>query len=83
MLFSYHKQMFNLEAAITKGKVTLETLEKNVRELQLEINEEKRQIERRKKEVLLKRKLEEEITVLQIQVENPLTNRLLDDETLQ
>lgn len=68
VLFSYHKQMFNLQAAITKGKVALETLEKSVRELHLEINEEKRQIERKKKEVLLKRKLEEEITVLQIQV---------------
>ncbi|XP_013869918.1 coiled-coil domain-containing protein 146 isoform X3 [Austrofundulus limnaeus] len=68
VLFSYHEQTFNLEAAITKGKVALETLEKSARELQLEINEEKRQIERKQKEVLLKRKLEEEITVLQIQL---------------
>lgn len=69
VLFSYHEQVNNLEAAITRGKAALETLEKNTRELQLETNEERRQIEQKKKEVPLTRKLEEEITVLQIQVE--------------
>lgn len=69
VLFNYRKQINNLEAAITKGKAALETLEKNMRELQLETNEERRQIEQKKKEVPLKRKLEDEITMLQIQVE--------------
>ncbi|XP_024861443.1 coiled-coil domain-containing protein 146 [Kryptolebias marmoratus] len=77
VLFNYHEQMNDLEAAITKGNVALETLEKNMRELQLEINEEKRQIEQKKKEVLLKRKLEEEITMLQIQLSEA------EDKTLE
>ncbi|KAM6895690.1 coiled-coil domain-containing protein 146 [Xenentodon cancila] len=68
ILFNYYEKMKNQEAVITTGNMALETLEKDMRELQIEINEEKRQIELKKKEVLFKRKLEEEITVLQIEL---------------
>ncbi|XP_041833687.1 coiled-coil domain-containing protein 146 isoform X2 [Melanotaenia boesemani] len=68
VLVNYCEKMNNQEAAISKGIMAVETLEKDMTELQLEINEEKRQISLKKKEVLLKRKLEEEITMLQIEL---------------
>lgn len=76
MLFNYYEKVNVQEAAITKGNVTLETLEKEMRDLQLEINEEKRQIDLKKKEVPLKKKLEGEITVLQIEVGKTYTHIL-------
>ncbi|CAG5927628.1 unnamed protein product [Menidia menidia] len=68
VLFNYRERVNNQEAAIAKGNVSLETLEKDIKELQLAINEEKRQIDLKKREVLLKRKLEDEMTMLQIEV---------------
>lgn len=75
VLLNYYDKVNIQEAAITKGNVALETMEKEIRDLQLAINEEKRQIDLKKKDVPLKRKLEEEITVLQIEVE--LTHTLM------
>ncbi|XP_041636578.1 coiled-coil domain-containing protein 146 isoform X2 [Cheilinus undulatus] len=68
VLFNYYEKVNIQEAAITKGNMMLESLEKEMRDLQLVINEEKRQIELKKKEVPLKRKFEEEITMLQIEL---------------
>ncbi|XP_018540672.1 coiled-coil domain-containing protein 146 [Lates calcarifer] len=68
VLLNYYDKVNIQEAAITKGNVALETMEKEIRDLQLAINEEKRQIDLKKKDVPLKRKLEEEITVLQIEL---------------
>ncbi|XP_059182106.1 coiled-coil domain-containing protein 146 [Centropristis striata] len=68
VLFNYYEKVNIHEAAITKGNMTLETLEKEMRDLQLEINEVKRQIDLMKKEVPLGKKLEGEITVLQIEL---------------
>lgn len=66
---NYYEKVNIQEAAITKRNSILEVLEKDMRDLELAINEEKRKIDLKKKDVLLKRKLEEEITMLQIEVE--------------
>uniref|UniRef100_A0A3Q3E5G4 Coiled-coil domain containing 146 n=1 Tax=Labrus bergylta TaxID=56723 RepID=A0A3Q3E5G4_9LABR len=68
VLFSYYEKVNIQEAAVTKGNMALESLEKDMRDLQLAINEEKRRTELKKKEVPLKKKLEEDITMLQIEV---------------
>ncbi|XP_041820375.1 coiled-coil domain-containing protein 146 [Chelmon rostratus] len=68
VLFNYYEKVSIQEAAITKGNMALETLEKEMRDLQFAINEEKRQIALKKKEVPLRKKLEEEITTLQIEL---------------
>nr|XP_019948010.1 PREDICTED: coiled-coil domain-containing protein 146 [Paralichthys olivaceus] len=68
VLFNYHEKVNVQEAAIAKGNVALETLEREIKDLQLAISEEKRQIELKKKEVPLKRKLEGEIAMLLIEL---------------
>ncbi|XP_065807689.1 coiled-coil domain-containing protein 146 [Labrus bergylta] len=68
VLFSYYEKVNIQEAAVTKGNMALESLEKDMRDLQLAINEEKRRTELKKKEVPLKKKLEEDITMLQIEL---------------
>lgn len=68
VLLSHDEKMNVQAAAITKGNMTLETMEKEMRDMQLEINEEERQIELKKKEVLLNKRLEGEITTLVIEV---------------
>ncbi|XP_076009275.1 coiled-coil domain-containing protein 146 [Genypterus blacodes] len=68
VLFNYYEKVNIQEAAIAKGNMALEILEKEIRELQLATNEEKRQIHLKKREVPLKKKLEEEITMLQIEL---------------
>ncbi|XP_043964535.1 coiled-coil domain-containing protein 146 isoform X4 [Gambusia affinis] len=68
VLSNFYEQMKNLEAAVAKSNRATETVEKHVRELQIEINDEKKQIDLEKRKVLLKRKLEEEIIVLQIEL---------------
>ncbi|XP_070710324.1 coiled-coil domain-containing protein 146 [Pempheris klunzingeri] len=68
VLFNYYEKVNLQEAAITEGNMALETLEKEMRDLQLAINEEKRQIDLKKKEVPLEKKLEGEITMLQIEL---------------
>lgn len=67
-MFNYYEKVNNQEAAITKGHMASETLEKEISDLQLAINEERRQIDMRKKEAPLQRKLEEEIVMMQIEV---------------
>ncbi|XP_056280649.1 coiled-coil domain-containing protein 146 isoform X2 [Pseudoliparis swirei] len=68
VLFNYYKKVDVQEAAITKGTMTLESLEKEMRDLQLEVQEERRQTDLKKKEVPLKKRLEGEITTLQIEL---------------
>lgn len=68
VLFNYYEKVNIQEAAITKGNMAMETLEKEIRDLQLAINEEKRQIDLKKKDVPLRKKLEGEIAILQIEV---------------
>ncbi|XP_019123017.2 coiled-coil domain-containing protein 146 isoform X3 [Larimichthys crocea] len=68
VLFNYYEKVNIQEAAITKGNMVLETLEKEMKDLQLAINEEKRQIGMKKKEVPLMKRLEGEITMLQIEL---------------
>ncbi|XP_074482320.1 coiled-coil domain-containing protein 146 isoform X3 [Sebastes fasciatus] len=68
VLLSHDEKMNVQAAAITKGNMTLETMEKEMRDMQLEINEEERQIELKKKEVLLNKRLEGEITTLVIEL---------------
>ncbi|XP_033968254.1 coiled-coil domain-containing protein 146 isoform X2 [Pseudochaenichthys georgianus] len=68
VLFSSYEKVNIQEAAITKGYMTLETLGKETRDLQLEINEEERQIDLKKKELPLRKKSEEDITMLQIEL---------------
>ncbi|XP_010788347.1 coiled-coil domain-containing protein 146-like [Notothenia coriiceps] len=77
MLFSSYEKVNIQEAAITKGYMTLETLEKETKDLQLEINEEERQIDLKKKELPLRKKWEEDITMLQIELSEAR------DETLE
>lgn len=71
ILFNYCQKLNVQEAAAMKSNMALESLEKETRDLQAAINEEKRQIDFKKKEVLIKQKLEEEITMLQIEVRKP------------
>ncbi|XP_023206239.1 coiled-coil domain-containing protein 146 [Xiphophorus maculatus] len=68
VLSNFYEQVKDLEAAVAKSNRATETVEKDVRELQIEINDEKRQIDLKKRKVLLKRKLEEEIIMLQIEL---------------
>uniref|UniRef100_A0A8D3BFW8 Coiled-coil domain containing 146 n=1 Tax=Scophthalmus maximus TaxID=52904 RepID=A0A8D3BFW8_SCOMX len=76
VLFNYHGKVNVQEAAISKGNVVLETMEKETRDLQSAIKEEKRQIDlKKKKELPLKRKLEGEISMLQIELEVKLAER--------
>lgn len=67
-MFNYYEKVNVQEAAISKRNMAMENAEKDMRELQLDINEEKRQIALKQKEVLHKRRLEEEVTMLQIEV---------------
>ncbi|XP_034052521.1 coiled-coil domain-containing protein 146 isoform X2 [Gymnodraco acuticeps] len=85
VLFSSYEKVNIQEAAITKGYMTLETLEKETRDLQLEINEEERRIDLKKKELPLRKKSEEDITMLQIELEMSLSDqerRLLEKQLL-
>lgn len=67
-MLNYYEKVNIQEAAITKGNIALETLEKEINDLELANKEEKRQIDLKKKQVPLKRKMEGEITTLQIEV---------------
>ncbi|XP_008399192.1 coiled-coil domain-containing protein 146 isoform X2 [Poecilia reticulata] len=68
VLSNFYDHVKNLEAAVAKSYRATETAEKDARELQIEINEEKRQVDLKKRKVLLKRKQEEEIITLQIKL---------------
>ncbi|KAM8883922.1 coiled-coil domain-containing protein 146 isoform 2-T2 [Synchiropus picturatus] len=56
------------EEAVMKGSLSLELLEKESRELRPVLDDERRKMELKEKEVPLSRRLEEEITLLQIQL---------------
>ncbi|XP_008277135.1 coiled-coil domain-containing protein 146 [Stegastes partitus] len=68
VLFNYHEKVNIQEAAITKTNMAMETLEKDIKDLEMAIKEERRHIDLKKKDVLLKRKLEGEIAMLQIEL---------------
>lgn len=65
---SYTNEMSTRDATIAERNMDLETAEKEARDLQLAIREEKRQIDLRKKEMLQEKWLEGEIAMLQIEV---------------
>ncbi|XP_030004185.1 coiled-coil domain-containing protein 146 [Sphaeramia orbicularis] len=68
VLFTYYEKVNVQEAAINKENMALETLEKEMTDLQITINEDRRQIDLKRKEVPLQKKLEGEITMLHIQL---------------
>ncbi|XP_016519953.1 coiled-coil domain-containing protein 146 isoform X1 [Poecilia formosa] len=68
VLSNFYDQAKNLEAAVAKTYRATETAEKDARELQIEINDKKRQTDLKRRKVLLKRKQEEEIIMLQIKL---------------
>lgn len=68
VLFSYYGKVNVQEAAINERNMALETLEKEMTDLQIALNEDRRQIDLKRKEVPLHKKLEGEITMLHIQV---------------
>ncbi|RVE56761.1 hypothetical protein OJAV_G00224750 [Oryzias javanicus] len=53
---------------IGRSNEAVETLEKNLKKLQQEVDEKKRHIDLKNKEIHLKKQLEEEITILQIEL---------------
>lgn len=69
-LLNHQERVSVQRAAVTEKDVALEALEKDARDLQLAIGEEKRQIELKEREGPLKRRLEGEIAALQIEVGN-------------
>ncbi|KAK7913612.1 hypothetical protein WMY93_013823 [Mugilogobius chulae] len=85
VLLGYYEKVNRQEADINKENMALETLEKEMMDLELQIKEEKRLVGLRLKEVPLRKQLEEEITMLQIQLEVRLAERerqLLEKELL-
>ncbi|KAM8910755.1 coiled-coil domain-containing protein 146 isoform 2-T2 [Spinachia spinachia] len=68
VLLNYYEKVNVQEAAIAEGNATLESLEKERRDLRLEINEEKRRIDLKKKEVPVTKQLGAEIVTLHIEL---------------
>ncbi|XP_033845165.1 coiled-coil domain-containing protein 146 [Periophthalmus magnuspinnatus] len=68
VLLGYYEKVNVQEADINKGNMAIETVETERMDLELQIKEEKRLVELRLKEVPLRKQLEEEITMLQIQL---------------
>uniref|UniRef100_A0A8C6SNR8 Coiled-coil domain-containing protein 146 n=1 Tax=Neogobius melanostomus TaxID=47308 RepID=A0A8C6SNR8_9GOBI len=68
VLLGYYEKVNVQKADINKGSMAVETLEKEMMDLQLQIKEVKRLLELRLKEVPLTKQMEEEITMLQIQL---------------
>ncbi|KAM3588064.1 uncharacterized protein V6R79_020206 [Siganus canaliculatus] len=77
VLLNYHKKKSIQEAAISKGNMALDALETEMRDVQLAINEEKRRIGLKKKEASAGKRLEEQITTLQIEL-NELRGHIID-----
>lgn len=63
-----HEEASAREAAVAERNAALEAAEKELRDLQVEVGEEKRRIALREREVPLRNRLEGEITSLQIEV---------------
>ncbi|XP_061662737.1 coiled-coil domain-containing protein 146 [Syngnathoides biaculeatus] len=68
VLFDYQEKVNTQEAAIAAGSAALENLEKEMRDLKVAVGEEKRHIGFKKKEVLVQKKMEEELTMLQLEM---------------
>nr|XP_057934593.1 coiled-coil domain-containing protein 146 isoform X2 [Doryrhamphus excisus]XP_057934594.1 coiled-coil domain-containing protein 146 isoform X2 [Doryrhamphus excisus]XP_057934595.1 coiled-coil domain-containing protein 146 isoform X2 [Doryrhamphus excisus]XP_057934596.1 coiled-coil domain-containing protein 146 isoform X2 [Doryrhamphus excisus] len=68
VLFDYQEKVNTQEAAISESNMGLENLEKEMRDLNVAIREVTRQIGFKRKEVLVHKKLEEQITMLQIEL---------------
>lgn len=64
----YTRHIKSQVVAIGRSNEALETVEKHIKKLQQEIDEKKRHIDLKNKEIHLKKQLEEEITMLQIEV---------------
>uniref|UniRef100_A0AAV2IXK9 Coiled-coil domain-containing protein 146 n=1 Tax=Knipowitschia caucasica TaxID=637954 RepID=A0AAV2IXK9_KNICA len=77
VLLGYYEKVNVQEADINKGNMAIESLEKDMTDLELEMKEEKRLVELRLKEVPLGKQLEEEITMLQIQLVNTSIHQIL------
>lgn len=63
-----HEELSAREAAVAERNAALEVAEKELRDLQAEVGEEKRLIWLREREVPLRNRLEGDITSLQIEV---------------
>lgn len=63
-----HDEASALEVAVAQRNAALEATEEEVRDLKVEVGEEKRQIGLREREVPRRNRLEGEITSLQIEV---------------
>ncbi|XP_049617191.1 coiled-coil domain-containing protein 146 [Syngnathus scovelli] len=68
VLFDYQEKVNSQEAAIAEGNEAMEILEKEARELKVAIGEAKRQIGFKKKEMLVQKKMEEELIMLQLEM---------------
>ncbi|XP_037316692.2 coiled-coil domain-containing protein 146 [Pungitius pungitius] len=68
VLLNYYEKVNLQEAAVAEGNATLEGLEKEMRDLRLEINEEKRRIDLKKKEVPVANQLAAEIAALRTEL---------------
>ncbi|XP_040029587.2 coiled-coil domain-containing protein 146 isoform X1 [Gasterosteus aculeatus] len=68
LLLNYYEKVNVQEAAIAEGNVTLESLEKEMRDLRLEIKEERRRIDLKKKEVPVTKQLGAEVAALRIEL---------------
>ncbi|XP_024141615.1 coiled-coil domain-containing protein 146 isoform X1 [Oryzias melastigma] len=64
----YTRHIKSQVVAIGRSNEALETVEKHIKKLQQEIDEKKRHIDLKNKEIHLKKQLEEEITMLQIEL---------------
>ncbi|XP_037098451.1 coiled-coil domain-containing protein 146 [Syngnathus acus] len=68
VLFDYQEKVNSQEAAIAEGNEAMEILEKEERELKVAIGEAKRQIGFKKKDMLVQKKMEEELIMLQLEM---------------
>lgn len=68
VLLNYSSEASAQDVAVAKRSMELEIAEKEMRDLQLAVREEKRQIGLRKKEALEEKWMEGEIVTLQIEV---------------
>ncbi|XP_019721620.1 LOW QUALITY PROTEIN: coiled-coil domain-containing protein 146 [Hippocampus comes] len=68
VLFNYQEKVNSQEAAIAAGNEALENLERETRELKSGISEATRQLCFQKKEVLVQKKMEDELVTLQLEM---------------
>ncbi|XP_057711051.1 coiled-coil domain-containing protein 146 isoform X3 [Corythoichthys intestinalis] len=68
VLFDYQEKVNSQEAAITQRDAEMQGMGKEMRDLKVLISEEKRRIGFKKKEVMVQKKLEEELIMLQLEM---------------